>query len=148
MAEVSAVEFVDAEDRWVVRLGGGVVAQCRVDHAFTLVIDGERGSFEVRIEQPFKLSRVDGGLTALSWEGDPTALAPALAVLHAEVDAALAFKDGRLELKFRDGDWLRVSASEEFEAWTLVGPDGLRLVSVPGAELAVWSPHGSAAAPG
>lgn len=148
MAQVSAVELVAAEDRWVVPLDGGVVTQCRVDYAFTLVIDGARGSFELRIEQPFELRRVDGVPMSLSWERDPMALAPALSVLHVEVDAALAFKDGRLELRFGDGGWLRVSASEEFEAWTLVGPDGLRLASMPGAELAIWSPHGPAGALG
>lgn len=145
---MSAVELVEHEDRWVVPLAGGAVAQCRVDYAFTLIVDGACGSFELRIEQPFELRGVDGRPALLSWEGDPTVLAPALAVLHAEVDVALAFKDGRLELRFGDGGSLRVPASEEFEAWTLVGPLGLRLVSMPGGELAVWSSDGSAAASG
>jgi hypothetical protein len=119
---------VEAEDRWVVPLDGGTVAQCRVGYALTLVIDGARGSFEVRIEQPFELGGVDGGPTSLSWEGDPAALGPALAVAHAEVDAASAFKDRRLALCFGDGGWLRAAAGEEFDAWTRVGPGGLRLV--------------------
>lgn len=146
---MSVVEFVEAEDRWVVPLAGATVTQCRVDYAFTLVVGGAQGSFEVRIEHPFELLPYpDGGPVSLSLEHDPTALGPALAMLHAELDEALAFKDGRLELRLSDGGSVRVSASEEFEAWTLVGPDGLRLVSMPGGELAVWSPDGSAAAPG
>jgi hypothetical protein len=146
--KVSAVELVEAEDRWVVPVGG-TVAQCRVDYAFTLVVDGSQGSFEVRIEQPFELlGGVDDGPMSLSWEGDPTALGPALAVLHAELDEALAFKDGRLELRLGYGGRLRVPASDEFEAWTFAGPDGLRLVSMPGGELGVWSPDDSAAASG
>jgi Family of unknown function (DUF6188) len=34
----------------------------------------------------------------------------------------------------------RVPAAEDFEAWELVGPDGLRTVSLPGGDLAVWQP--------
>jgi hypothetical protein len=30
----------------MVPLDGGAVAQCRVDYAFTLVVDGARGSFD------------------------------------------------------------------------------------------------------
>lgn len=147
--EVSAVELVEEADRWVVPLDGCEVVQCRVDYAFTLIIDGGRGSFEVRIEQPFEvLGRVDGRSASVSGEGDPAAFAPALVVLHAGLDAALAFKDGRLELRFDDARRLRVPVGEQFEAWTLVGPEGLRLVSLPGGELAVWSPNGSAAASG
>ncbi|MCP9488807.1 MAG: YtzH-like family protein [Solirubrobacteraceae bacterium MAG38_C4-C5] len=144
-AGVTAGELVDAKDRWLVPLDGCVVVQCRIDHAFTLVIGSGPGSFEVRIEQPFEvLGWVDGGQPvslSLEDEDGPSALAPALSVLHAALEAALAFKDGRLELWFADGRWLRVPAVEQFEAWTLVGPDGLRLVSLPGGEVAVWSPQ-------
>lgn len=139
-------ELVDAKDRWLVPLDGCAVVQCRIDHAFTLVIDSGRDSFEVRIEQPFEvLGQVDGGQpVSLSLEDGPAALAPGLSVLHAALEGASALKDGRLELRFADGRWLHVPASEAFEAWSLVGPDGLRLISLPGGELAVWSPGSSA----
>lgn len=139
MAAVSAVELVESDDRWDVPLEG-TLEQVRADYAFTLVVDGERGAFEIAIEQPFELERPGDASTELRWPDDPSALAPALALLHGGVEAAVAFKDGRLELRFAGGARLRVAAGEDFEPWTLVGPDGLRLVSVPGGELAVWSP--------
>lgn len=143
---MSAVELIATKDGWVVPLDGCTVAQCRVDYSFTFVIDGARGSFEIRIEQSFELvGEVEGDRpVSLNVEDEPTALAPALALLRAAVHEALAFEDGRLELRFDNGR-VRVPASEEFEAWTLVGPDGLRLVSMPEGALAVWSPDGSAA---
>jgi hypothetical protein len=49
-----------------------------------------------------------------------------------------AFKDGRLHLAF-DGGWsIEVPPGTDYEPWTLNGPDGLLLVSVPGGDLAIW----------
>jgi hypothetical protein len=139
MAAVSAAELVESEDRWEVPLDG-TLEQVRADHALTLVVDGERGAFEIAIEQPFALERAGDGTTEVGWPDDMAAVAPVLALLHGGVEAAVAFKDGRLELRLAGGACLRVAAGEDFEPWTLVGPGGLRLVSVPGGELAVWSP--------
>lgn len=142
---MTAGELVEAVDRWVVSLSGCTVIQCRIDHAFTLVISGARGAFELRIEEPFVLRRmVDGGQPlSVRLDGDRTDLAPALALLHADVEDAVAFKDGRLELGFTDGGILRVPSSDQFEAWSLVGPGDLRLVALVGGEVAVWSPESS-----
>jgi len=54
--------------------------------------------------------------------------------------SSLAYKDGRLKLELSGGNRLHIFAGQEFEPWTLVGPDGLRVVSVPGGELAIWGP--------
>lgn len=138
-------ELAETPDRWVLGLESHEVVQCRVDYAFTLVIDGPAGGLEVRIQQPFELLPGADGETPVRIKpnGDPSGLVPALGLWRAELVEALAFKAGRLELRFAQGGWLRVPACEEFEPWTLVGPAGLRLVSMPGGELAVWMPTGS-----
>jgi hypothetical protein len=35
---------------------------------------------------------------------------------------------------------LRAPIGEDYESWNIVGPAGLRIVSLPGGELAIWSP--------
>jgi hypothetical protein len=53
----------------------------------------------------------------------------------------LAFKGGRLDVKFDDGTRLQVPMDLEFEAWEISGTGavaGLKIVSMPGGELAVW----------
>lgn len=133
-------KLVESADRWLVPMVG-TVTQCRLDYAFTLVIaDDPEGSFEVRIEQPFVVTGSDGEVT-LDAEGDPQQMAPALRVLRRTVEQAIAFKDGGLELTFDDGTVLRVAADEDYEAWNIAGPGGLRVVSMPGGELAIWSPE-------
>ncbi|WP_370629240.1 DUF6188 family protein [Paenarthrobacter nitroguajacolicus] len=44
-----------------------------------------------------------------------------------------------LHLEFPDGSIIDVLPDERYEAWTLAGPDGLLLVSLPGNGLALWS---------
>lgn len=144
MAEVShATALVEATDHWELRLGGRSVTQCRFDYAFTLVLDDPDGAFEIRIGEPFTLSTAGGDEVALKPEGQPAAMGPALAVLRLAVERVVAFKDGRLELWFTDGGRLYAPAGEDFEPWDLVGPAGLRIVSLPGGELAIWSPKES-----
>ncbi len=55
------------------------------------------------------------------------------------VDEILAFKDGSLEIRFAGSAELRVPPHADFEAWNVVGPNHLRLVALPGRELAVWT---------
>jgi hypothetical protein len=138
---MSVHELVDAGDHWVLPLAGREVTQCCVDYAVTLVVAEPDATFYVAIEQSFYLTATsDGNDEMFVPDGPPAALAPALGVLHQLVTKAVAYKEGRLELDFGDGTRLRVPAGQKFEAWNLVGPAGLRLVSLPGGELAVWKP--------
>lgn len=144
MAQAMTRELIEAADRWLVPMAGLTVMQCRVDYAFSLIAaDGLDGWFEVRIEQPFVVAS-PGKELLLDPAGEPAAMAPALSVLHQTVVEAVAFKDGRLELMFGDGRVLRVPIGKDHEAWNVVGPGGLQIVSLPGGELAIWSPDADA----
>lgn len=45
---------------------------------------------------------------------------------------------GVLEVRFENGCRLRVDPDDSYEAWTLAGPRGMKVVCMPGGELAVW----------
>lgn len=135
---MSVPELIEQSDRWLLPITGGELAQCRFDYAVTLVIDRE-GSFEVRIEQPFTLAAPNGEESSLDPEHDPGGAGRTLALLHERVTGAVAHKDGRLELEFESGAAIRVLGGGEFEPWNVVGPGGLRVVSVPDGGLTIWS---------
>lgn len=139
MARVSTLALVEADDRWLLPLAGRAVDRLCIDFAVTLIF---AGGLELRIEQPFVIEDAAGGEVLLIPEGDPDRLAGALALARREVVRAEAFKDGHLEIAFADGAHLGVPADEGFEAWELVGPGGLRTVSLPGGDLAVWRAEG------
>ncbi|MCA8990318.1 MAG: hypothetical protein KDA78_21915, partial [Planctomycetaceae bacterium] len=54
---------------------------------------------------------------------------------------AKGFKDGRLQIRFSTNTVLSVDADPQFEAWELVSnkANGMRVVAMPGGELAIWS---------
>jgi hypothetical protein len=135
--------LIDTPDAWLLEVTRMTVTQCRIDYAFTLVLEAERGgSVEIRIEQPFVVT-VQDGEHDVDPEADPIDIAPALRLLHQGVTRATAFKDGRLELVFDGAELLRVPASEDYEPWNVVGPEGLRIVSLPGGDLGVWGADGA-----
>lgn len=131
---------IEEDHRWLLPIDGYVVTQCRLDYTFTMVAtEGAASVCELQIEQPFTVGA--GSLvTPVNPEGDPTQMAPALRILRAEIAQACAYKDGCLSVAFVDGTNLRVPPCESAESWNVVGPAGLRIVSLPGGDLALWPP--------
>ena len=139
---MTGTELVEQSDRWTVHWADAAVSQCRFDYAVTLIIETAHGFSELRIEQPMDLvlpARAGGSLR-VPMHGSAVEMAPALELLHQVPTLLDAHKDGRLVLHFAAGGQLSVDADPEYEPWTLTGPDGLRLVSMPGGDLAVWTP--------
>lgn len=139
---MSGVALREEPDRWTLRWVDAVVTQCRFDHAVTLIIDTSPGYSELRIEQPMELvlpARPDGALR-VPMHGTAVEMAPALELLQQVPTSLDASKDGRLVVHFAGGGLLSVEADDDYEPWTLTGPEGLRLVSLPGGDLAVWTP--------
>jgi hypothetical protein len=139
-ARVTGIRLVEDAGPWRLPLAGCAVSQCCVDWAVTLRLEHPDGAFELRIEQPFVFAAADGVETLLRPEDDPADIGPLLVCSRTTVDEALAFDDGSLTVSFTDGSRIRVSSSPEYEPWGLVGPAGLRVVSVPGGELGIWQP--------
>ena len=121
-------------------LGFAGQAVVGTDFGYTVALDFG-GGYEVRVEVPFTL-RVDG----LDREIEPgrDTDAPAVAQLSGQVvSLALADDSGGLRIEFAGGARLLAMPDSNFEAWTVAGPGGLKVVCGPGGELSVWSPRGS-----
>jgi hypothetical protein len=147
VAVVTAARLVRDGNGWRLPLAGCAVVQCCVDWALTLRLEHPSGTFEVRIEQPFTFTSATGSEVLLVPENDPTGLGPVLACSRTAVEEAAASDDGELAMSFADGSSIRIRSSPDHEAWGLTGPAGLRVVSVPGGELAIWQPDQAAGSP-
>lgn len=141
VAQVKATKLVELDDRWILPMAGRQVSQCCIDYAFTLRCTDAHGSVDVRIGEPFVL-RTANETYVLDPESDPTSMGPILSLLHLNVADAIAFKDGRLTLTFSDGSVLEVPVGRDYEPWELSGPEGMRVVSLPGGELGIWGGDG------
>nr|WSX48063.1 DUF6188 family protein [Streptomyces sp. NBC_00974] len=132
------VEPFEHEDRWVLNLRGLSVARICVDFRLTLALDA---GWEVVLETPARL--LAGALhtsPGLPLTPESQDVAAALPLFGVKVLSAVAFKSGALRMVFDSGTHLTCSADASFEAWQITGPGGWRFVSMPGGDLAVWSP--------
>ncbi|MGH9166604.1 MAG: DUF6188 family protein [Acidimicrobiia bacterium] len=141
VAVVMPARLAETGDSWIPRVRGIPVSQCCFDAAVVIRFSAGGQAWEVRIEQPFVLIEPNGTEYSVVPGGNPAMLVPIVRMVGQAAEEATAFKDGRLELRFADGTLIRVPPDEGFEAWELNGPGGIRLVSLPGGELAVWASH-------
>jgi hypothetical protein len=135
---VDGTELVELEDRWLLPYRGMQVTQIRVSHQLTLVLDG---GAQVDLEAEAVLS--EGSLRASDVVTSRLAperqeVAPALALFGATLLSSVAFKSGTLRLVFDSGMRLNVKPDAGYEAWSVHGPESLRLVCQPGGGVAVW----------
>jgi hypothetical protein len=130
----SVLEF---PDYWVIPVQGRKITQCVVDYSFSLEsYDPDDDRFGIRIATTFELE-VNGDVMILSPDR-PTELGPALGLLHGTFHSGFAWKNGQLEL-ILDCARVTVAADPRYEAWEVVGPRGIRVISTPGGELSIWT---------
>lgn len=97
------------------------------------------GGFELHIEGDMEIrsSRGDRWAIALAnGGGSQIELGP---VLRGAITSAVVNSSGTLTLDLDSGSRLVVPPDDEFEAWTLVGPNGYRIVCMAHGELATWT---------
>ena len=133
------IDITESAEGWSVPVAGRQITRVCADYASVglLVSNG----IYVDIEVPFIYIGPNGTESTLDPDGNAVDLAPILQVRRLGTTECMAFKDGRLGLKFDDGSELRVSKGLEFEAWGISGVGeaaGLRIISMPGGELAIW----------
>ncbi len=120
------MKFPRDGDAWILPCEGLRVSQIRVDYAFGLELaeDQERATDEpwrFRINTPFTYASRTWREEVLDPEGPPGALGPALSVRHQTLVKARMWPDGRLVLRFNQGDVIAVAADAQYEAWEASG---------------------------
>lgn len=132
--------LTEEPDHWEVGVPNQVITRCCIDYGFVIQSLGSYGLFEVRINESFLIGETNGNRIDIDPQADRSRLAPALALFGRSFQRVTAYKTGRLEIRFSDQSSVVIPPHEEHEAWELVGPEGLHLVSLPGGDLAVWGP--------
>ncbi|MFQ6397546.1 DUF6188 family protein [Nocardia sp. KC 131] len=95
--------------------------------------------FELQIEGDMEIESNRGDRWAVvlaDGGGSQSDLEP---VLRGAITSAVVNSSGTLTIDLDSGNRLVVPPDEEYEAWTLVGPNGYRVVCMPNGELAIWT---------
>lgn len=92
---------------------------------------------ELNIENDYTLHTTDAsrGISPEPVSADseqPTSL------INRTISTATSDETGALKISFADGGRVTVEADPDYEAWNLAGPDGRKVVCLPGGELATW----------
>jgi hypothetical protein len=132
-----SLEHQPSMGRWRLPFANERVTWCCVDYAFSF---STQSQILVRIEQPFVYTSADGVEQLIVPEEDPVRLAPALAIARLSARDGFAYEDGHLEVTFSNSSTIGVPGTQDYEPWELTGPNGLKVVSVPGGELSIWYP--------
>lgn len=78
------------------------------------------------------------GPVAFEPESPSEVAARLLMLLDMEVTNAVADDSGFLRLQFRKNAELSAGPNDEYEAWTMSGPDGERIICKPSGGIATW----------
>lgn len=135
LAKLEDLSLVEEDDRWVLPLASRSIDQCCIDYAVTFRCSG---AVEVRIEGDIDLQLPGEPERSLQLSNDAPDFSDALRFLRLSIVKGYALKTGDLWLTFDTGASLHVGGGMEFEPWEIAGPNGFRVVSVPGRELAIW----------
>ena len=109
------------DGRWTLPIGDGTISQISVDHAFSLVVDSDT---VIRFETPF--SWFDGTTEHTIDPSQPESLGPLVHLVHQEVSEVSVTEPGsHLAVTLSDGQWLRSSAHDQYEAWTATATWGI-----------------------
>lgn len=116
----------------------GLKGQVVTSQGFGYTVSFETdGGYELRIENDYTLTAA-AGILRFSPESSNADARPLTDLVGKLVESSETDTDGTLTLIFNNGSILRTEASKSYESWTVAGPDGYKVVCMPGGELAVW----------
>jgi hypothetical protein len=97
------------------------------------------GCHEVHVETRFTVRSLDGDHLVVAGEEIESAVTVLDGLTGLAVTVSTADDSGGLRIDFEGGARLLAEADPKYEAWTVAGPGGMKVVSVPGGGLSVWS---------
>ncbi|BDT84907.1 hypothetical protein FMUAM8_06710 [Nocardia cyriacigeorgica] len=100
---------------------------------------GESFEYELQIECDLEIADGSQPANQVEYERYQEHREQIQTLVGAVVETATIDSSGSLELGLDTGVSVRVLPDMEYEAWSLVGPRGYRVVCLPGGQLAIWS---------
>lgn len=115
-------------------LQGQMISDQHFDYTMTLETDA---GVELNIENDYTIHTADA-----SWGISPEPVSAEseqpTSLINRIISTTTSDETGTLTINFTDGDRVTVEADPDYEAWNLAGPDGRKIVCLPGGELATW----------
>jgi hypothetical protein len=117
-------------------LRGQAVTRVCFDVALVILTSGD---YELHVETEAVLQVSAGNDMTFDPESPDVVAAHLVRLVRDVIAVAEVGAAGYLVIEFESGMKLVVRPNGDYEAWGLVGPEGRRIVCMPGGEIAVWS---------
>ena len=112
---------LEVDGEWTLPIGDGTITQILVDHAFGLVVDSDTA---IRFETPF--TWFDGTTERTIDPSVAESLGALVRLVRQEVtDVTVTEPGSHLAVVLQDGQWLKSSAHDQYEAWTATATWGV-----------------------
>ena len=136
MTKMNVIEF---EDFWIFPVENLTVSQLRIEYSMGINLwTSQEFYFNVVIEAPFQFINSNQEMIRVTPE-TLEGVCSILDILHETVQSAIAYKNGTLELVFKNGHRIIAKPDYMYEAWNISGPAGLLFVCKPNGEVESWS---------
>ena|SRR5450432_3013239 len=119
-----------------VSLTSQLVTRISFDYAITLLT--EEG-IELRLETQFTFTEPDSEPIVIDPERPDAAAMKVLSLRHKVIRAFDIAESGNLILAVESGSGIRTEPDDDYDAWTIAGLRGEKVVCLPGGGLAIWN---------
>jgi hypothetical protein len=117
-------------------LSGKRVVSQQIEYTVAMYLtDG----YFIRLDGPFTLLLDDRSIAITPDSDPPGKFDPVRELVGQEITESTVDDSGVLSLSFDTGSKIVSVPDGRYESWTMAGPDGRMVVSMPSGELAVWS---------
>lgn len=107
---------------------------------FALVLRSDNG-FEIWAEEQVEFETPSGGKRSMAFDEEGDIDLDLNAFFSGKTASVSTGSTGALTILLESGNRATVTTGQDYESWTIVGPNGYRVVCMPGGELATWSPE-------
>lgn len=115
--------------------GKSVVSQ-QIEYSVAMFLtDG----YLIRFDGPFTLLLPDRRIAITPDADPPEHFAPVRGLVGQSINESVVDESGVLSISFNNGVKIVSVPDGQYESWTMAGPKGQMVVSMPSGELAVWN---------
>lgn len=129
--------LIEQPESWFIPLSGYEITLICVGYELQIHSQGSDLSASIAIGDKFNLLTGDE-LYNFNVGTESSTLGPVLGLLHKRIESVSAMKDGHLNVIIDSGISLSVAPDHAYEAWDVSISNGIRVVCMPGGELAIW----------
>lgn len=110
-----------------------------IESTHPVLVARTSGGYELQAEVGVTITSESGASCSGDIEEPDVMDSPLWEAVQGIIESASVDGGGGMRVTFRSGGFIEFHPEVEYESWSATGPNGFRIVCMPGGELAIWS---------